>query len=233
MTRVLMILSASDHWTLNDGTQHPTGFWGEEFAVPYNVFTEAGWDVTIATPGGQAPTVDQVSLDDSAGTPQTLAAVKETLDRLKPELAHPASLGEVVAEDYDLVFYPGGHGPMEDLAKDETSGAILTERMHSDAPVALLCHSPAAVVAARTPEGESAVAGRRMTGFSNEEERSAGLADKAPWLLEDKLIELGVDYAKADEPGQPFVVVDGNLYSGQNPASSEELARRIVRDLTR
>ena len=231
MTKVLMIVSAADHWTLNDGTLHPTGFWAEELVTPYSVFTDAGWGVDVATPGGKAPVVDKASLDESAGDADTLAALKTKLDELAPVLAEPHSLADVKAADYDLVFYPGGHGPMEDLAVDETSGRILTERMEDNAPVALLCHAPAAVLATENAPGGSPFAGRKMTGFSNDEERAAGLADKAPWLLESRLVALGAEYDKAPEPWASHVIVDGNLYTGQNPSSSKELAERLVKDL--
>ena len=231
MTKVLMIVSAAEHWTLNDGTLHPTGFWAEELVTPYSVFTDAGWDVDVATPGGIAPTVDKVSLDESAGDAETLAAVKTELEALEPVLAKPLDLDDVKAEDYELVFYPGGHGPMEDLAVNETSARILTERMANNAPVALLCHAPAAVLATEHAQGGSPFSGRTMTGFSNDEERAAGLAGKAPWLLEDRLVALGAEYTKAAEPAAPYVAVDGNLYTGQNPASSKELAERLVKDL--
>lgn len=231
MTKVLMIVTAADHWTLNDGTPHPTGFWAEELVTPYSVFTDAGWDVDVATPGGKAPVVDKASLDESAGDADTLAAVKAKLDELAPVLAEPLDLADVKAADYDLVFYPGGHGPMEDLAVDETSGRILTERMADNTPVALLCHAPAAVLATENTPGGSPFAGRKMTGFSNDEERAAGLADKAPWLLESRLVALGAEYDKAPDPWASHVIVDGNLYTGQNPSSSKELAERLVKDL--
>lgn len=231
MAKVLMIVSAADHWTLNDGTLHPTGFWAEELVTPYSIFTDAGWDVDVATPGGKAPVVDKASLDESAGDADTLAAVKAKLDQFAPVLAEPLNLADVKAADYDLVFYPGGHGPMEDLAVDETSGRILTERMADNAPVALLCHAPAAVLATENAPGGSPFAGRKMTGFSNDEERAAGLADKAPWLLESRLVALGAEYDKAPEPWASHVIVDGNLYTGQNPSSSKELAERLVKDL--
>lgn len=231
MTKVLMVVSAADHWTLNDGTHHPTGFWAEELVTPYSIFTDAGWDIDVATPGGIAPTVDNASLDESAGDAETLREVKTKLDKLQPVLAEPLNLDNVEAADYDLVFYPGGHGPMEDLAVNEVSGRILVDRMANNAPVALLCHAPAAVLATENVSGGSPFAGRTMTGFSNDEERAAGLADKAPWLLEDRLVALGVEYDKAPEPGAPYVTVDGNLYTGQNPASSQELAERLVKDL--
>lgn len=231
MAKVLMIVSAADHWTLNDGTLHPTGFWAEELVTPYSIFTDAGWDVDVATPGGRAPTVDKASLDESAADADTLTAVKAELEKLEPVLAKPLDLANVNAADYDLVFYPGGHGPMEDLAVDETSGRILAERMENNAPVALLCHAPAAVLATENAPGGSPFAGRKMTGFSNDEERAGGLADKAPWLLENRLVALGAEYEKAPEPWASYVTVDGNLYTGQNPSSSKELAERLVKDL--
>ena len=231
MTKVLMIVSAADHWTLNDGTPHPTGFWAEELVTPYSIFTDAGWDVDVATPGGRAPVVDKASLDDSAGDAGTLAEVKAQLEKLEPVLAKPLNLADVNAADYHLVFYPGGQGPMEDLAVDETSGRILAERMENNAPVALLCHAPAAVLATENAPGSSPFAGRKMTGFSNDEERATSLADKAPWLLEDRLVALGAEYDKAPEPWASHVIVDGNLYTGQNPSSSKELAERLVKDL--
>lgn len=231
MTKVLMVVSAADHWTRNDGTHHPTGFWAEELVTSYSVFTEAGWDIDVATPDGIAPTVDQASLDEGAGDADTLQEVKAKLEELQPVLAKPLSLDNVKAADYDLVFYPGGHGPMEDLAVNEVSGRILIERMADNAPVALLCHAPAAVLATENAPGGSPFAGRSMTGFSNDEERAAGLADKAPWLLEDRLVDLGVQYDKAPEPWASYVTVDGNLYTGQNPSSSRELAERLVKDL--
>lgn len=231
MIKVLMVVSAADHWTLNDGTHHPTGFWAEELVTPYSIFTDAGWNVDVATPGGIAPTVDQASLDEGAGDADTLQEVKAKLEELQPVLAKPLSLDNVKAADYDLVFYPGGHGPMEDLAVNEVSGRILIERMANNAPVALLCHAPAAVLATENAPGGSPFAGRSMTGFSNDEERAAGLADKALWLLEDRLVDLGVQYDKAPEPWASYVTVDGNLYTGQNPSSSRELAKRLVKDL--
>ena len=130
-----------------------------------------------------------------------------------------------------MVFYPGGHGPLEDLAVDKTSGAILAERVTAEKPLAMLCHAPAAVLAASDDASTSPFAGFKMTGFSNVEEEQVGLAENAPWLLEDKLVELGVEYSSAAEPWGSHVVVDRNLYTGQNPQSSEELAKRIVSDL--
>ena len=231
MANVLMILSAADHWTLKDGTQHPTGFWAEEFVTPYEVFTGAGWSVTVATPGGRKPTVDQASLAEGAGDPETLESVKNSLDQLAPILEAPVDLASVDHNEFDIVFYPGGHGPLEDLAADRTSGSIIAERVTGERPIALLCHAPAAVLAASDDPASSPLAGYRMTGFSNREEEQTGLAANAPWLLEDKLVELGAEFSSAAEPWGTHVVVDRNLYTGQNPQSSAALAQRIVEDL--
>jgi putative intracellular protease/amidase len=230
MTKVLMVISAADRWTLNDGTVHPSGYWAEEVAVPYGLFSEAGWDITVATPGGKAPTLDQLSLGISGGLPWKRRGVKRYLDSIQTVLEHPVPLDTVNPDDFEVVFYPGGHGPMEDLAYDRTSGALLTHRLASGRPLALLCHAPAAILAATGPDGKSPFAGRRMTGLSNREELLNRFAKKAPWLLEDKLKEAGVVYSKGF-PLRPHTVVDGNLYTGQNPQSSEKLAERLVADV--
>lgn len=232
MTTVLFVITAADRWTLNDGEVHPSGYWAEEVAVPHRTFTEAGWDITVATPGGTPPTLDKLSLGISGGLPSTRRAAKAYLDSIGAVLGTPARLEDVDADAFDLVFYPGGHGPMEDLANDPTSGALLTHRLASGKPLALLCHAPAAVLAATTPDGSSAFAGYTMTGLSNREERLNRFAWKAKWLLEDKLKEVGVNYSKGLVPLRPHVVVDRNLYSGQNPQSSSQLAHRLVHDLT-
>ncbi|AHH19817.1 putative transcriptional regulator, DJ-1/PfpI family [Nocardia nova SH22a] len=230
MPKVLFVISAADRWTLSDGEIHPSGYWAEEVAVPHRLFSEAGWDITIATPGGKAPTLDQLSLGIAGGMPWKRREVKQYLDSIDSALAHPVALDTVVPDDYDVVFYPGGHGPMEDLAYDPVSGALLTERLASGKPLALLCHAPAAILAASTPDGTSPFAGYRMTGLSNREELLNRFAKKAPWLLEDRLKEAGVDYSKGRLPLRPYVVVDRNLYSGQNPQSSEKLAKRLLAD---
>lgn len=228
MTKVLHVLSAARVWTLKDGTEHPTGFWAEEFVVPYTLFTQAGWAVTVATPGGRTPVVDELSLGLRGGVlPSAAKRLRAELDRLAPVLAHPASLSEVDPDDFDVVFYSGGHGPMEDLAVDETSGALLTKRLASGRPLALLCHAPAAALAARNPDGSWPFAGYKMTGLSNVEERLNTFAWKASWLLEDRLKEAGAVYS-AGLPLRSKVVVDRNLYTGQNPRSSAALANRII-----
>ncbi|MFI6124134.1 type 1 glutamine amidotransferase domain-containing protein [Streptomyces sp. NPDC051064] len=228
MSSVLFVLTGADHWTLNDGTAHPTGFWAEELAAPHRVFSQACFDITIATPGGVAPTVDSVSLTAEYNGGQDQAdAVASYLAAIDETLRIPARLEDVVPTSYDVVFYPGGHGPMEDLAVDETSGRLLTSALDSGTQVAVLCHAPAALLPARREDGSWPFAGYRMTGFSNAEETQAGLADKAPWLLEDRLVELGADYTAADA-WSVHTVHDRNLHTGQNPASSEQLAREIL-----
>jgi putative intracellular protease/amidase len=230
MTSVLIVVSAANHWTLNDGTSHPTGYWAEELAQPHQIFTAAGWDVTIATPGGVAPTVDRLSLGLAGGLPPKTRAVADYLRKLDSALTHPKALADIDPIDYDVVFYPGGHGPMEDLAVDADSGRILTTVLESGRPLALLCHGPAATLAARRDDGTWPFEGYRMTALSNAEERLNPFARKAPWLLQDRLAESGAIYCKGRLPLRPYLVVDRNLYTGQNPASSALLAHKLVTD---
>ncbi|MFJ8921926.1 SDR family NAD(P)-dependent oxidoreductase [Streptomyces sp. NPDC102415] len=231
MTRVLFVVSAADGWTLADGTVHPTGYWAEEVAEPHRVFREAGWDITVATPAGVAPTVDKLSLGPAGGLPGTRKKIRAYLDSIADELNHPVGLDSVDEAQFDLVFYPGGHAPMEDLAADPVSGELLTRRLASGMPLALLCHAPAAILAARSPDGSNPFAGRRMTGLSNTEEHLNRFSRKAKWLLEDRMIEAGVEYDKGLLPLRPYVVVDGSLYTGQNPQSATALATRLVEAL--
>jgi putative intracellular protease/amidase len=230
MTSVLIVVSAADRWMLKDGTGHPTGYWAEELAEPHKIFASAGWDITIATPGGVAPTVDRVSLGFVGGLPAKTRAVAEYLRQHDSALAHPKVLADIDPSDYDVVFYPGGHGPMEDLALDADSGRLLTNVLDSGRPLALLCHAPAATLAARREDGTWPFAGYRMTALSNAEERLNLFARKAPWLLQDRLIEAGAIYRKGRVPLRPFLQVDRNLYTGQNPASSAMLAHKLVAD---
>ena len=231
MTNVLMVVSAADAWTLSDGTKHPTGYWAEELAEPHRLFSEAGWDITLATPGGRAPTLDRLSLGFAGGSPATRRRVADYLRSITEQLTRPVSLDRVDESDYDLVFYPGGHAPMEDLAVDQTSGALLARRLRSGRPLALVCHAPAAILAATAPDGTQPFAGYRMTGLSNVEERLNPFAWKASWLLQDRLVEAGVRYEKTPIPLRPFVVVDRNVFTGQNPASAAPLAQRLVAEL--
>ncbi|MFE0463872.1 type 1 glutamine amidotransferase domain-containing protein [Kitasatospora sp. NPDC058965] len=228
--KILFVMTGADHWTLNDGTRHPTGFWAEEAVAPYEVFTAAGHQVTVATPGGVVPTVDRGSLAPAAnGGEEAARTIAQTLASIE-ELKSPVALADVDLDDWDAVFYPGGHGPMEDLAVDATSGRLLTRALHGGKPLGVVCHAPAALLAAVEPDGSNSFAGREVTAFSNAEETLAGLADKAKWLLETRLVEAGVR-VRVGEPFAPHVVVDGSLVTGQNPASSAPLAEELLKML--
>ncbi|MCX4680272.1 type 1 glutamine amidotransferase domain-containing protein [Streptomyces sp. NBC_01433] len=230
MAKILFVVTGADHWTLADGTKHPTGFWAEEAVAPYEAFTAAGHEVVVATPGGVVPTVDRGSLTpEFNGGQEGADRVAAALDTFT-ELRKPIALEGVDLGAYDAVFYPGGHGPMEDLAVNADSGRLLTAALASGKPLGVVCHAPAALLAATGPDGVNAFAGYRLTGFTNAEERQAGLADKAKWLLQDRLVEIGADFQEG-EPWAPFVIVDRNLVTGQNPASSAPLAAELVKKL--
>ncbi|RRO18273.1 type 1 glutamine amidotransferase domain-containing protein [Saccharopolyspora rhizosphaerae] len=229
MAKILFVLTGADHWTLNDGTKHPTGFWAEEFVAPYETFTKAGHEIVVASPGAVVPTVDRGSLSADANGGQDAADHIAAVLEEATELQKPIDLATVDPDDYDAVFYPGGHGPMEDLAVSDDSARVLTGALNSDKPLAVVCHAPAAMLATGR-SGESPFRGYRVTAFTNAEESQAGLADKAPWLLQDRLTELGVSFAEG-EPWAPNVVVDRNLHTGQNPASSAPLAQRLLESL--
>ncbi|GAA1992208.1 type 1 glutamine amidotransferase domain-containing protein [Catenulispora subtropica] len=223
-----MVLTGADSWTLKDGTQHPTGFWAEEVVVPYQALKAAGHQVAVATPGGVVPTADAGSLtaEFSGGGARTM---QEAVDAMA-ELRTPLVLADVAVGDYDAVLYPGGHGPMEDLAVDADSGRLLTAALASGKPLAVVCHGPAALLAARREDGTSAFAGYRVAAFTNAEEIQAGLGDRAKWLLQDRLEADGV-VVEVAEPWTSHVVVDRNLITGQNPMSSARLAEELVKRL--
>ncbi|MGK3204275.1 type 1 glutamine amidotransferase domain-containing protein [Amycolatopsis sp. MEPSY49] len=230
MTRVLFAVSGSDHWTLADGTRHPCGFWPEELAVPHRIFRENGFDIVIATPGGVRPTADEAgfSPEMNGGSPEPGQRFRAYLAEIDAELATPADLNSVDAADFDLVFVPGGHGPMEDLAVSAEFGALVAAFAAAGKPVAAVCHGPAALLPATDPDGNWLFAGRRVTGFSDAEEAQVGFADRAPWLLEDRLAAAGGRFEKSGCPWEPHVVVDGTLHTGQNPASSAPLAEELI-----
>lgn len=232
MTRVLFAVSGSDHWTLADGTRHPCGFWPEELAVPHEIFRAKGFDVVIATPGAVVPTPDEAGFtpEMNGGSAEPGARFRSYLDSIAAELRSPANLDEVDPADFDFVFVPGGHGPMEDLANSPAFGALVAAFDAQGKPVAAVCHGPAALLPAQTANGGWLFDGRRVTGFSNVEEGQVGFADKAPWLLEDRLSAAGGKFENGAGPWEPHVVVDGNLYTGRNPASSAPLAERLVAD---
>jgi putative intracellular protease/amidase len=225
---LLVVVTGADHWTLDDGTQHPTGYWAEELVAPMKVFRDAGLDVTIATPGGVSPTVDDASLSpEGAGGQERAAELRDDLAALDDLLASPVALEEVSPADYDGVFVPGGHGPMEDLAASRELGSLLIAMVDDDKVIAAVCHGPAALLSATREDGEWVFAGRDVTGFTNAEEAQAGLADRAPWLLEDRLRDAGGTVTNGPA-WQPFSVVDRNVVTGQNPASSTEVAEKTV-----
>ncbi|MCP2287545.1 type 1 glutamine amidotransferase domain-containing protein [Nocardia amikacinitolerans] len=230
MAKILFVMTGVDHWTLADDTKHPTGYWAEEFVVPFEALKDAGHEIVVATPGGVVPTVDQGSLAPEVNGGTETAEHRSRVVSTSAELADPVALADVDLADYDAVFYPGGHGPMEDLAVDATSGALLTAALDSGKPLAVVCHAPAALLAATKPDGTNAFAGYALTGFTNAEETQAGFADKAKWLLQDRLVQVGADFREAD-PWTPNVVADRNLITGQNPASSAGVAKELLRKL--
>ncbi|MFI2618155.1 type 1 glutamine amidotransferase domain-containing protein [Streptomyces sp. NPDC018584] len=230
MSKILFVVTGADHWTLADGSRHPTGFWAEEAVAPYEAFKAAGHEVVVATPGGVVPTVDQGSLSPEANGGQEGADKVAASLAAFTELQGPIRLEDVDLADYAAVFYPGGHGPMEDLAVNADSGRLLTLALEIGMPLGVVCHAPAALLAATKDDGSNAFAGYRLTGFTNAEERQAGLAERAKWLLQDRLVEAGVDFQEG-EPWAPKVVVDRNLVTGQNPASSAPLAAELLKKL--
>ncbi|MGK8524073.1 type 1 glutamine amidotransferase domain-containing protein [Nocardia asteroides] len=230
MAKILFVMTGADHWTLADGSKHPTGFWAEEFVVPFEKLKGAGHEIVVATPGGVVPSVDNSSLAPEANGGRETADHRAQVISTSAELNNPIALTEVDLADYAAVFYPGGHGPMEDLSVDPDSGRLLTTALASGTPLAVVCHAPAALLAATEGDGGNAFAGYALTGFTNAEETQAGFADKAEWLLQDRLVAIGADFREA-EPWSPNVVVDRNLITGQNPASSAGVADELLKTL--
>lgn len=229
MTSVLFVVTGAREWTLSDGTKHPTGFWAEELIAPHRVFTGAGFDITFATPGGVVPAVDTNSLtpEMNGGDEGKVAELREYLDGLDSRLSSPAPLEQVDPDHYDVLFVPGGHGPMEDLAVSKDVGRVLA-RMHDTGKIiSAVCHAPAALLSARRDDGSWVFEGYRLTGFTNEEETQAGLAEQAAWLLQDRLEQSGARY-ESGPAWQSYVVSDRTVHTGQNPASSEGLAEHVV-----
>ncbi|MCI3934935.1 type 1 glutamine amidotransferase domain-containing protein [Streptomyces sp. AN091965] len=230
MAKILMVVTGSAVWTLADGTAHPSGYWAEEVSAPWQAFTAAGHDVVVATPGGVVPTMDPASLaPELNGGQENADAIAADLARVTA-LRQPVALEDVRLDEYAAVFYPGGHGPMEDLAVHAASGALLGDALASGKPLGIVCHGPAALLATADEQGGSPFAGYRVTAFTNAEETQSGFADRAPWLLQDRLVALGVDFQEG-QAWAPYVVVDRNLYTGQNPASAAPLAAEIVKAL--
>ncbi|KZK84641.1 General stress protein 18 [Pseudovibrio sp. Ad13] len=223
---VLMVLTSHDKL---GNTGEKTGFWLEEFAAPYYVFKDAGATITLASPAGGQPPLDPKSdLPDF----QTAATDRFKADAAANDaLANTVKLDSVSADAFDAVFYPGGHGPLWDLV-DNTASISLIEQLYSAGkPVGVVCHASAALVNAKAADGSALVNGKKVTGFSNTEEDAVQLTDVVPLLVEDALQEKGAIYEKGADWGS-FILEDGNLISGQNPASSEAAAKAILARLS-
>ena len=230
MAKLLFVVSGATYLVLKDGTRYATGYWAEEFARPYKAITDAGHEVVVATPDGVTPNVDMMSLRPAMAGGEKGALELEDIIRSAEAMRRPIKLSDVRLEDYDAVYLPGGHGPMQDMCVDADAGRILTAQLASGKPLAIVCHGPAALLATRV-HGESPFKGYRVTGFTNEEEEAVGLADKAQWLLEDELKEkIGVEFSRG-EMWKPYTVEDRNLFTGQNPASAEVLAERLLKEV--
>lgn len=223
--KILMVLTSHDKL---GNTGEKTGFWLEEFASPYYAFNDAGAEITLVSPlGGQPP------LDPKSDAPdfQTESTQRFKTDRAaQAALANTLKLSEVSADDFDAVFYPGGHGPLWDLAENATSIALIEAMLAAGKPVAAVCHAPGVLRHPKGPDGTFVVQGKTVTGFANTEEEAVGLTEIVPFLVEDMLKQNGGKYSKADD-WQPHVVVDGLLITGQNPASSEPAAKALLAKL--
>ena len=224
--RVLMVLTSHDK--LGD-TGEKTGFWLEEFAAPYYRFADAGVQLTLASPVGGQPPLDPKSSQPDAQTDATRRFDVDTA--AQHMLANTVKLSTVSADDYDGIFYPGGHGPLWDLAIDGDSIALIEAFVAQNKPVSAVCHAPGVLVNVTAANGEPLVKGRQVTGFSNSEEAAVGLTDVVPFLLEDRLQALGGNYS-AGPDWEPHAVVDGQLITGQNPGSSELVADKLLAALS-
>ena len=227
MSNILIVLSAADSWTRADGSAYATGVWAEELVDLDETFARAGCAVDIATPGGARATIDPHSVNPDVVGQEIADRCRTYLQSIEDRLAMPLVLADVVTDRYDAIVIPGGHGPVEDLYKDADMGRVLAEAQSAGTIIAPVCHGQAALLAAKDGDGKWLFAGRRMTAFSDEEEVEFGTADNAPWLLADTLRQRGARYEQGPN-WQPFLVRDGNLLTGQNPASSQPLADAIV-----
>jgi putative intracellular protease/amidase len=225
MKKVLIVLTSHDQLG-NTGAK--TGFWLEEFAAPYYALKEAGVVLTLASPLGGQPPIDPKSDDAASQTEATLRFKTDT--SAQALLASTLKLKDVSAADFDAVFYPGGHGPLWDLAEDATSIALIETMLKAGKPVAAVCHAPAVLRHPKGMNGQSVVKGKKVTGFTNTEEEAAGLTAIVPFLVEDMLTQNGGIYSKAAD-WHPHVEIDGLLITGQNPASSEPVAKALLATL--
>lgn len=224
--KILIVLTS--HSELGN-TGKKTGFWIEEFAAPYYTLTDAGAEITLASPKGGQPPIDPKSAEPDAQTEATKRFNADT--ELQQLLANTLVLSEVKANDFNAVFFPGGHGPLWDLSNDADSIRLIQEFWSAKKPVAAVCHAPAVLLKVMDANGEPLVKGKNVTGFTNTEEEAVQLTDVVPFLLEDELKNLGGNYTKKEDWAS-YVVKDGLLITGQNPASSEEAAKELL-DLLR
>ncbi|WP_338534442.1 type 1 glutamine amidotransferase domain-containing protein [Leclercia adecarboxylata] len=220
--KVLMVLTS--HSDLGN-TGKKTGFWLEEFAAPYYIFKDAGAEVVLASPAGGQPPLDPKS--DSADFQTELTQRFKADQAAQRELANTLKLDSVRQDDFDTVFYPGGHGPLWDLAESQTSIALIEAFNRAGKPIGFVCHAPGVLRHVKDASGEPLVKGRQVTGFTNGEEADVELTDIVPFLVEDELIALGANYQKGPNWGS-FIVEDGTLITGQNPGSSEAVAKALV-----
>jgi putative intracellular protease/amidase len=225
--KILMVLTSHDEL---GNTGRKTGFWLEEFAAPYFTFKDAGAEVVLASPKGGQPPLDPKSNEPNFQTDLTHRFEADA--DAKARLAATVRLDSVKAEDFDTVFYPGGHGPMWDLAEDQNSVKLIETMFQAGKPVALVCHAPGALRHATTPAGKPLVQGKRVTGFTNTEEEAVGLTKVVPFLVEDELKAKGGIFSKAAD-WQPYVLTDGLLITGQNPASSGPAAKALIETLNK
>lgn len=224
--KILMVFTSHD---ILGKTGRKTGFWLEEGAAPYYVFKDAGVELTLASPKGGQPPIDPKSdLPEN----QTEAMTRFKQDPAAQKVfANTVKLDSVRSEDFDAIFYPGGHGPMWDLVDNPVSIALIESFYNAGKPVAAVCHAPAVLHRAMY-KGAPIVQGRRVTGFANSEEEAVGLTDVVPFLVEDELKRLGGRFEKAPKDWQPYAITDGRLITGQNPASSTSGAQALVKLLT-
>ncbi|WP_180013703.1 type 1 glutamine amidotransferase domain-containing protein [Acinetobacter sp. YH16031] len=221
--KILIVLTSHDQ--LGE-TGKKTGFWLEELAAPYYTFIDAGADVTLASPAGGQPPLDPKSNEPDAQTETTKRF--EADEVAMQALANTHKLSEVLNQDFDAVFYPGGHGPLWDLANDQHSISLIEQTLQANKPVALVCHAPGVLRDVKNAEGRPIVEGKSVTGFSNTEEDGVGLTDIVPFLVEDTLKEKGGQYSKTED-WQVHVQQDGLLITGQNPASSAATAEALLK----
>lgn len=219
--KILMVLTSHDKL---GNTGEKTGFWLEEFAAPYYAFLDAGAEVTLASPAGGQPPLDPKSDEEDAQTDATRRFKND--DRVQEQLANTQVLKMIREDAFDAVFYPGGHGPMWDLVDDATSKHLIAAFIDAGKPVGAVCHAPAALTGVKTDAGYL-VSGKRVTGFTNDEEEGVGLTDVVPFLLENRLKQRGGQFRKGESWG-PHVEVDGLLVTGQNPASSAPAAEALI-----